>query len=138
VRKTRGAVSVVSLVLLLGVAAGVYAAWIFVPPYFDNLDVREATSAAFIHMAVDQENDRIRIYLLDRLKRIGTHWESEGDTLVEKRGLGLTDSDILIERDPTEHTGRVQVDYQRQVKLWPSERFFSIEFHVEKAGRLAP
>jgi hypothetical protein len=137
VRKTRGAVSLISLVLLLGLAAGGYALWVFVPPYLDNLDVREACTASFNRMAADPENDRVRLYLMDRLKRIGTHWDNEGGTWQEKPGLGLGDSDVLIDRDAAEHTGRIQVDYQRGVKLWPSERFFSMDFHVEKAGKLA-
>lgn len=136
-RKARGAVSLFTLVLLLGLAAGGYLAWMFVPVYLDNLDVREASTAAFNRMVADPDNDRVRGYLIERSKRIGTHWENEGGTRVEKPGLGLTDADIVLERDPGEHTGRVQVDYQREVKLWPSERLVSVDFHVEKAGKLA-
>jgi hypothetical protein len=137
VRNTRGAVSVVSLVLLLGLVAAAYAGWLYIPAYLDNFDVREASSAAFNRMATDSENERIRFFLLDRMKRIGTHWENEGGTYEEKPGLGITDEDVHIDRDAAEHTARIQVDYQRQVKLWPSERLFSIDFHVEKAGKLA-
>jgi hypothetical protein len=138
VRPARGAVSLVSLVLLLGLAAGGYCAWLFVPVYVDNLDVREASTAAFNRMAADPDNDRVRTFLLNRTKQIGTHWESEGGTRVEKRGLNLTDSDLILERDAEEHTGHVQVDYQREVRLWPTERFITVDFHVEKAGKLAP
>lgn len=138
VHQARGAVSLFSLVLLLGLAAGGYCVWLFAPVYLDNLDVREASTASFNRMAVDGDNERVRTYLLSRTKRIGTHWEAEGGTHVEKPGLDLTDSDVIVERDPTEHTGRVQVDYQREVKLWPTERFVSVDFHVEKAGKLAP
>jgi hypothetical protein len=138
VRPARGAVSLVSLVLLLGLAAGGYCAWLFVPVYVDNLDVREASTAAFNRMAADPDNDRVRTFLLNRTKQIGTHWESEGGTRVEKRGLDLTDSDLILERDAEEHTGHVQVDYQREVRLWPTERFVTVDFHVEKAGKLAP
>ena len=136
-RTARGAVSLFTLVLLLGLAAGGYLAWMFVPVYLDNLDVREASTAAFNRMVADPDMDRVRAYLLDRSKRIGTHWEGEGGLRVEKPGLGLTDADIVVEHDTGEHTGRVQVDYQREVKLWPSERFVSVDFHVEKAGKLA-
>jgi hypothetical protein len=138
VRQARGAVNFVTLVLLLGLAAGGYCAWLFVPIYLDNLDMREASTAAFNRMGADPDNDRVRVYLLSRTQKIGTHWESEGGTRVEKPGLDLTDSDLILERDTYEHTGRVQIDYQRQVRLWPTERFFTVDFHVEKAGKLAP
>jgi hypothetical protein len=137
VRQTRGAVSVINLLLLLGLVAAGYLAWTFVPVWLDSLDVREASSAAFNRMAVDPDLDRIRSYFLDRTKRIGTHWESEGATRVEKPGLGLTPADILIERDAAEHTGHIQLDYQREVRLWPTDRFVSVDFHVDKAGKLS-
>ena len=136
-RQARGAVSVLNLLLLLGLVAAGYLAWTFVPVWLDSLDVREASSAAFNRMAVDPDLDRIRSYFLDRTKRIGTHWESEGATRVEKPGLGLTPADILIERDAAEHTGHIQLDYQREVRLWPTDRFVSVDFHVDKAGKLS-
>jgi hypothetical protein len=137
VRQARGAVSVINLLLLLGLVAAGYLAWTFVPVWLDSLDVREASSAAFNRMAIDPDLDRIRTYFLDRTKRIGTHWESEGATRVEKPGLGLTAADVVIERDAAEHTGHIQLDYQREVRLWPSDRFVSVDFHVDKAGKLS-
>ena len=134
---TRGAVSLVSLFLFLGLAVAGYCGWMLVPVYLDNLDVREASTAAFNRMAVDPDVERVRTYILERTKRVGTHWETEGGVRVEKPGLGLTDSDIAMERDPGEHTGRIQIDYVREIKLWPSDRFYSIDFHVEKAGKFA-
>jgi hypothetical protein len=136
VLRARGAVSLLTLVLLLGLAAVGYLGWLLVPIWLDNLDMREVSTATFNRMAADPDDDRMRVYFLSRTKRIGTHWETEGDTRVEKPGLGLTDADILIERDPFEHTARIQVDYQREVKLWPTERFASFDFHVENAGKL--
>jgi hypothetical protein len=136
VRKARGAVSLTSIVLLLVLAGAGYVAWTFVPMELDNLDVREACSSAFNRLANDPDTDRVRNYLLDRTKRIGTHWEGEGGTRIEKPGLGLTEADIVIQRDASEHSARVQLDYQREAKLWPTDRFASVDFHVEKAGKL--
>jgi hypothetical protein len=136
VLRARGAVSLVTVILVLGLVVVGYLGWLLIPIWFDNLDMREATTASFNRMANDPDLDRVRAYLLGRTKRIGTHWETQGDTRVEQPGLGLTESDIVIERDPFERTGRVQVDYQREVKLWPTERFSSFDFHVEKAGKL--
>ena len=132
----RGAVSLFTLVLLLGLAVVGYAGWIYVPLFFDNLDMREATSAAFNRMGADASDERVRIFLLSRTKAIGTHWETEDGVRVEKRGLGLTDADLLLERDASDHTARVQVDYQREVRLWPTERFQVFDFHAERAGKL--
>jgi hypothetical protein len=136
VLRPRGAINLIGVFLLLGLAVVGYAGWLFIPIFFDNLDMREATTSTFNRMASDSDNDRLRTYLLSRSNSIGTHWETEGGTSVEKKGLGLTDADIVIERDAFEHTAHLQVDYQRAVKLWPTERFKTFEFHVEKAGKL--
>ena len=118
-------------------AAAGYAGWLFIPVYFDNLDMREAVTAAFNRMATDPDNDRIRSYLLARANSIGTHWENQGSVRVEKPGLGLTAADLIIEREAfTGHSGRVQVDYTRELRLWPTDRFKTIDFHLEKAGTL--
>jgi hypothetical protein len=137
VLRPRGAVNLVTLVLVLGLAAVGYLAWTFIPPSLDNLDMREATTSAFNRMASDPDDGRIRTYLLGRAKTIGTHWEPGRDgQLVEVPGLGLTDADIILERDPVARTARVRIDYQRDIRLKPTDRLQRLEFHAEKAGML--
>jgi hypothetical protein len=136
VLRPRGAVNLVTLVLLLGVAAVAYLGWIFIPPWLDNLDMREATAAAFNRMALDSDDSRIRTFLLAKAKTTGTHWENRGGTRVELRGLGLSESDIIIERDAESRSGRVSIDYQREIQLRPIEYFQTLDFHAEKAGPL--
>ncbi len=134
--RARGAVNLIGVLLLLGLVAAGYAAWLLIPIWLDSLDVREAATATFNRLANDPDDERLRIYLLSRTKAIGTHWVTEEGTKVEAKGLALTDADISIERDASEHSGRLQFDYQREVKLWPTERFATLDFHVEKAGKL--
>ena len=137
VPSARGAVSLVTLFLLLVLAVAGYAAFLLIPPYLDNLDMREAVVASFNRMGADPDNGRIKLYLMSRANVIGTHWETPDGVPVEKRGLGLTDADIVIERDSASATeGRVQVDYQRDIRLWPTDTFKTLDFHVEKAGTL--
>jgi hypothetical protein len=98
--------------------------------------MREATTSAFNRMGTDPDDERIRTFLLGRAKTIGTHWETRDGVLVELPGLGLTEADILIERDPVSRTGRVRVDYQREIRLKPTDKFEKLEFHAEKSGML--
>jgi hypothetical protein len=138
VLRARGAVSLVSLFLLLVLVAAGYAGWTYIPLYMDNLEMREAMTAAFNRMGSDPDDERIRIYLLGRASKIGTHWERENGVRVEKPGLGLTAADLIIERESfTGHNGRLQVDYQREYRLWPTDTFKVLDFHLEKAGALA-
>ena len=136
VLKARGAVSLFTMVLLLGLAGVGYAGWLYIPLFLDNLDMREASSAAFNRLAHDPATERVRSYFLSRANSIGTHWEEEDGTRVEKPGLGLTDADVTMERDALEHTARVEVDYRREARLWPLARFVTFDFHVEKVGKL--
>jgi hypothetical protein len=137
VLRARGAVSLVSLFLLLVLVAAGYSGYLLIPLYMDNLDMREALTAAFNRMASDPDDGRIRTYLVGRANTIGTHWERQGGVRVEKPGLGLGAEDFTIERESfTGHTGRVQVDYQREFRLWPSDTFKTLDFHAEKAGAL--
>ncbi len=133
----RGAVSLVTLFLLLVLLAAAYAGWLFIPVYLDNLDMREAVVAAFNRMGTDPDDGRVKSFLLSRANAIGTHWETQGGVRVEKPGLGLTEADLVLERESfSERTGSVQVDYQREIRLWPTDNFKTLDFHVEKAGTL--
>jgi len=137
VLRARGAVSLVSLFLLLVLVAVGYAGWLYLPLYFDNLTMREAMTAAFNRMASDPDDERIRTYLIGRANAVGTHWERQNGVRVEKPGLGLTGADFIIERESfTGHTGRLQLDYQREFRLWPTDTFQTLDFHLEKAGTL--
>lgn len=134
--RARGAVSLFTILLLLGLAVVGYAGWLYIPLFLDNLDMREASSAAFNRLANDPDLERVRGFFLGRANSIGTHWDVKDGARVEVKGLGLTESDVVIDRDALEHTGHVQVDYTREVKLWPFERYTTFDFHVDKAGKL--
>jgi len=136
VLRPRGAVNLVTLVLLLGVAAVAYLGWIFIPPWMDHLDMREATAAAFNRMANDADDSRIRTFLLAKANSTGTHWEERGGEKVEARGLGLRESDIVIQRDTDSRSARVSIDYQREIRFRPTDYFQTLDFHAEKAGPL--
>ncbi len=135
--RARGAVCLVTLALLLVVLAAAYAGWLYIPVYLDNLDMREAVVAAFNRMGTDPDDGRIKAFLLSRTNAIGTHWETQGGVRVEKPGLGLTEADLVLDRESfADRTGSVQVDYQREIRLWPSDTFKTLDFHVEKVGTL--
>jgi len=115
-----------------------YAGGMYIPLWLDSLDVREAVTATFNRMSTDPDDGRCRTYLLSRVNTIGSHWDREEAPPVQHPGLGLTEADLILERDAAEHSGLVQVDYQREVRLWPTDKFQTFNFHAEKAGRFAP
>ena len=126
--------NLVNLTLLLLVGGASYAGWLFIPLWLDDLDVREAVSAAWGQLAYDSGDERIRDALLLKLHNLGSHYEEQDGKQVEVPGLALTAQDIQIERDPANSTGRVAVEYTRTVKLKPFERYYPIHFLAERSG----
>jgi len=124
------------LLLLAVVAGGIYAVWTFSPAYLDNLDVQEAISVAF-NQADKRSDDALKAIIVNRLHRVGTHLADDGyGNITEKPGLGISADNIYVERDEVQGTLYIRVDYERQVKLKPTERWHTLRFSPEKDGIL--
>jgi len=130
-------VNLVNLTLLLLVAGGAYAGWLFVPLWLDDLDVREAVAVGFGQLPVESDQ-RIRELVMARLRNVGTHWEDQEGKQVELPGLGVNMEDIQVERNPQSNTGRVAIDYTRTVKLKPLDRYWAVHFLAQRSGVLRP
>ena len=137
-RRPRGAVNLVNLTLIVLVLAGAYLAWLYVPLWLDDLDVREAVAAAVGQLTIESStlDGQIRQRLATQLGSVGTHWEDQDGKRVEVPGLGIEADDVQIERSPEAKTGRVTVDYARTVRLKPLQRYWTIRFHTSREGVL--
>jgi hypothetical protein len=131
-------VNLVNLTLLLLLLGGGYAAYLFIPLWLDDLDMREAVAAAFGQMSTNPDDNYIRSVVLQRARSVGTHWEEQDGKQVELPGLGVEPGDVLIERKGEGGEVRVRVDYTRTVRLRPLQRFYSVAFHTEKSGTPRP
>ena len=127
-----------NLTLLLLLLGGGYAAYLFIPLWLDDLDMREAVAAAFGQTSTDSDDNHIRALILEKARRVGTHWEEQDGKQVEVPGLGVEPGDVVIERKGGGGEVRVRVDYTRTVRLRPLQRFYSVAFHPEKAGTPRP
>jgi hypothetical protein len=133
-RHPPGRVSLGSLVFLTLVAGVIYVFVTFVPFYVDNLDVKEAVTVAH-NRAAKEKDESLRQTIRERTSQMGTHWEvDQFDNPVLKPGLGLKDEQILIERSTVSDSVRIQVDYERQVWLKPTNRYHTLRFSVVKEG----
>lgn len=136
--RSRGAVNLVNLTLLLLVVGGSYAGWLFVPLWLDDLDVREAVAVGFGQLPVEPTDVRIRQLVMAKLNNVGTHWEEKDGKQVEVPGLGIALEDIQVERNSQANTGRIAIDYTRMAKLKPLDRFWPVHFLTERSGVLRP
>lgn len=134
-RHPSGKVSFGGLLLLALLAGGVYLGVVFIPFYVDNLDVKEAVAAAHNRAAQRAPDSTLRNTIIERTSQMGSHWEvDQYDNDVLKPGLGLTEEQILIERSEVTGSVRIEVEYERQVRLVPTDRVHTLRFHVVKDG----
>ena len=139
-RRPRGAVNLVNLTLTITVVSGAYLAWIYVPLWLDDLDVREALAAGVGQLTSENlgmTEAAIQKTVANRLAQVGYHWEEQDGRQVQVPGLGVEPDDVQIER-PDERSGRLTVDYARTVKLKPVERYWTLRFHTSREAMLKP
>src|SRR4030095_16159064 len=101
VRRPRGAVNLVRLTLTVAFLSGAYLAWIYVPLWLDNLEVKQAVAAGVGQLASElgADPERVRAEFVRRLSNVGSHWEERDGRQVEVPGLGLDAGDVKLERD---------------------------------------
>ena len=133
--RNAGKVNLVTLVLLALIAGGLYFVVMVAPFYVDHMDVKEAVAAAH-NLAGRNPNDGVlRAEIRGRTTRMGQHLER--DTWgVEKLvpGLGLTDDQITIERSGVTQNVRIEVAYDREVQLKPTNYIHTMHFSAVQEG----
>ena len=133
--------NLVSLTLLVAVVAGAYLAWLYIPLWLDDLDVREALAAGVGQLTSENlgmTEAAIQKTVANRLARVGYHWEEQDGRQVQVPGLGIEADDVQIERGADGKSGRLSVDYARTVKLKPLDRYWTLRFHTSREANLKP
>ncbi|MGZ6079969.1 MAG: hypothetical protein ACXWK4_04080, partial [Myxococcaceae bacterium] len=116
-------------------------AWLYVPLWLDDLDVREALAAGAGQLVAESTSldiPGVQKMVSLRLSRVGTHWEEQDGKQVEVPGLGIEPGDVQLDKAPDGKTGRLTLDYARTVKLRPLERYWTLRFHTTREGTLRP
>ncbi len=140
-RRPRGAVNLVNLTLFVAVVSGAYLAWLYVPLWLDDLDVREALAAGVGQLTSEnsgQDALAVQRMIAARLSKVGSHWEEQDGKQVEVPGLGLDPEEVTVERGADGRSAKLTVDYGRTVRLKPLQRYWTIRFHTIREGALKP
>jgi hypothetical protein len=133
-QRPTGKINLIGLVLLLGAAALVYSVVMFNRPVLDNLDVKEAISAAY-NQAEGLDEHAIKQMIENRTQQVGEHDEDDGyGNIKTVSGLGLTDDNITVERNEVAHSISIRVDYARKVILAPTHKVYVLKLHPEQSG----
>ena len=133
--------NLVNLTLLVAVVAGAYLAWVYIPLWLDDLDVREALAAGVGQLTSENlgmTEAAIQKVVANRLAHVGYHWEEQDGRQVQVPGLGIEADDVQIERGADGKSGRLSVDYARTVKLKPLEQYWTLRFHTSREATLKP
>ena len=133
--------NLVNLTLLVAVVAGAYLAWLYIPLWLDDLDVREALAAGVGQLTSENlgmTEAAIQKVVANRLAHVGYHWEEQDGRQVQVPGLGIEADDVQIERGADGKSGRLSVDYARTVKLKPLEQYWTLRFHTSREAMLKP
>jgi hypothetical protein len=138
-RKLRGETNPYTILLLLGLAVAGYFGFYYIPFWLDHLEVREAVDQAY-NVAILEGEESAKSRLLMRLNSgtggnppVGEHFEVNEDGVEEiKKGLGLTEEQIVITNNPPNLS--IRIDYARTFVMKPSEKRRVVRFSFEKKG----
>lgn len=133
--RPQGKISFGGLTLLLVIVGGLWALITIAPAYLDNLDMKEAVAAAVNKARQGHGDEPLQNGILQVANRVGTHLEEdEYGALVEKPGLGLTPENVIIERDFTDNTLVIRVEYQRFMQFKPLKQGVTLKFAPQSEG----
>lgn len=132
----RGQSTIVTVLVVGGGLALLYGLILFGPAWIDNLSVREAATAASTR-GYTMTDDVLTQIILARVNygtdAVGYHFEEDDDgNRVEVRGLGIEPEGVTFERNDATRTLTIIVDYDREIRLWPTRKYKKLHFHVEK------
>ena len=131
--------NLVNLTLTAALLSGAYLAWIYVPLWLDDLDVREALSAGLGQLTAETsafDGPAVQKMVATRLAKVGYHWAEQDGRQVQVPGLGIDPEDVQVERGADGRSGKVALEYARTVKLQPLERYWTLRFRTTREGTI--
>jgi hypothetical protein len=132
--RASGKVNLIGVVLLAGIAGGIYWLIFFAPLYLDNMDVKTAVVSAY-NDSGRISDEKLKVKIKEAAAQIATHKEDDGyGTIKEVKGLGLTDEQIVILRNEVAKTISIRVDYDREVQLKPLKKMKRVHFSPNTSG----
>lgn len=132
----RGQTTFSTYLFVAALLGALYLAVIYIPPWTDNLSVKEAVAVA-LNKGYSTPDDIIASVIVNRVNGgefvVGSHYEENEDgERVEVKGLGLVPENVTIYRNEGSRSLTITVDYFRTVRLIPFKKFHTLHFTVEK------
>ncbi len=135
-----GKVNLLAVIILGGVAYGIWWIITFSGVYLDNLDVKDAVESGYnmSNRLTDLDVGNI-IFQKVNSSTVGNHESDDGfGNITVKPGLGLKEENLIIVRDEVTKTIKITVEYKRKVALKPLSKIKWVPFRVVKEGPIPP
>jgi hypothetical protein len=138
-RRPRGAISWVTLLLLVGVAVAGYLLWVWVPIYFDNYTVKQI-ARDYMNQAVKNTDDaQLRANMVAKIRAlVQTDAVDAAGRTIRVPAIDLEERDVTWERDTRGQPPmlRVSFEYSRDVVLPLLDRTTTKVFVVDLSNDL--
>ena len=110
---------------------------LFLPLYVDHFEVNDAVTSAFNgYGLISMPTLRVDLESKLREAKFATHKEIDmSGNEVEKPGLAVTETNPLIEADEVNKILTVMYQYDRTVRLIPTEKIRVVHFVAKKKGK---
>ncbi|MBK7863284.1 MAG: hypothetical protein IPJ65_32710 [Archangiaceae bacterium] len=135
--RPRGQMTISTWLFIIAALGVLYAAVVYVPPFVDNMSVKEAVEVAFLRGFTSPDDivvQDVTLKLNGGPTAVGYHYETdESGVVTEVPGLGIPPEGVVVTRDEGTRTMTISVDYDRVVKLKPTNKYKTIHFHIEKS-----
>jgi hypothetical protein len=136
-RLRSGRINFIGVALLLALLGATWWAITFVPLYFDNFEVRSQLEAVVLFEGVAQGSEKAMIAdMTTRLSRIGSHFEIDEESGLEKEVPGIVPDEDGLEAEVTATEVRMKLTYQRRSYWKFTQKPITVKFEVEKKRSL--
>ncbi len=123
--------------MLLGVFGAGWWALTYVPLYFDHFEVKSQVEAVVLFEGVGVGSEKQMLTDLSRrLASVGSHYEIDEETQLEREVRGIVFDDENAEAEVTQTEVRLRLRYERKGYWKFTDKPVLVQFEVEKSRKL--
>ncbi|MGI5864190.1 MAG: hypothetical protein ACOX6T_19340, partial [Myxococcales bacterium] len=127
-----------NMLWLAGLLALVYFGIMYVPAYVEAYQVKQVLREA-VNLAYREPNDdKVRTFIQNKCKQIGSHYEIRDGEERNLPGIVLLDDHVFVNRDTSEQTIVLQVEYEKYIYFPFTKKQRVLQFSPSVKGDISP
>lgn len=120
------------------VAVAVYFGIMYVPPYFEAYEVKQVLREAANMGWREPDDEKIRDFILNKCKQIGSHYEIREGQEITVPGVVLLNDDVFVTRNEQAKSIVLQVRYSKHINYPFTARQKTLNFSPSVKGDTTP